>query len=715
MSSNYAWTTIPLGDALESFVRTLPAEKQDELERPDQWDKLLAILSEAQINSFRVLLLWKSKLFAGPGASATVGSDDSLPGNGHPRFLEDALIVFKDQRKCRPDFDQYGGLLYGDEVDYSDRESIVTDDFGPTNSFDEVMTSLEYGETKPGALDNGDNNATALHSMRDMAAAALSYRIFLTGCIASCNIAQFENHYPHHGYLALEKLIQKEVGFAEVGWMVKGAAVDMHPRVPWPVPENTKFDIRALPDGLRLLCRRCKCRYAWVDLFCIPQDRSQRSQIEIARQAAIFGGAAVAVTWQNDTESWTMAQLSIRWMVLARLRKTQDLPLYTPGDLDSVYLSIAKELSTVTERLNSMHIPDFLEYRKGIKSEAIPEAINTNWFTSLWTLQEAFMRTDMVFVNRNWEVLTVDDRLPVSLDALVSLASSCMSIDSCPAPVAWLIDLLMDTNMIAFKRQHPISILSTACARHCQDSRTEAIIRPGEEQSLVLGRYAYGFLEEIRGKEGFLFFSSQYASFNEFQFAQDEQRPMGTILLFSRKKEWVYMDTKFFYKAYVFVTQKPHPSVKTWTLQPDGSVRIPGAGIIYATSARPGGSGQEVGEERGGAVDSRNSFDAVADLEVDFVGPEAGGPIDLTEFKTPLRSWMGRAFTDSLKYAVYISAGVDLQGFVLKEINVPARTSRPNERILAKIADFDFPLRRGADARIEVGCPPTTPVDWIVY
>lgn len=47
------------------------------------------------------------------------------------------------------------------------------------------------------------------------------------------------------------------------------------------------------------------------------------------------------------------------------------------------------------------------------------------WFSSLWTLQEICLRPDMWLVNRDWELLTVGNGVPVSFDTLVALTQEC--------------------------------------------------------------------------------------------------------------------------------------------------------------------------------------------------------------------------------------------------------------------------------------------------
>ena len=507
----------------------------------------------------------------------------------------------------------------------------------------------------------------------------------------------------------------------------------MRPQVPWLVPENSKFPVRQLPDWLQILGNQLSIRYVWFDLVCIPQDWSERAQIEVARQAAIFDGAAVAAVWLNDTESWKMILNSVRWMLLSSLRKSFTLPEYTTGDLDRVDPLIDEQLQKLTSDLDSVDIPDFWNHSRGeVEPDELANLVSSRWFSSLWTLQEAFLRPDMILMNRNWDVLTIDGQLPVPLDALISLTRVFVREKGLPPSVRWLVELLMQSNMIAYQDQHPVSILNIGCARHCKDSRSEAIMsvlgstdwhqealaakkKKGEmllhnEHSLVLGRYAYDFLEEVRRKFGFAFFSSEYATNNDFVDARDQRTPMGTILPFSRLKEWALMDTKMLSEARIFVTQNPHPSLETWRLLPDGSVKIVEAGIIYATHAK--------NDNESGGVKSTESYQKsspeedlndLADLDVLFVGPEVGGPIDLCEFNTSLKSWMDTACIDTPKYAVYLSSGRVLQGFVLKEIPIQTDTSAT---VLAKIADFTV---EDVTKHGPISIPPTSVVNWIVY
>lgn len=142
------------------------------------------------------------------------------------------------------------------------------------------------------------------------------------------------------------------------------------------------------------------------------------------------------------------------------------------------------------------------------------------------------------------------------------------------------------------------------------------------------GRYAYDFLEEVRRKFGFAFFSSEYATNNDFADARDQRTPMGTILPFSGLKERALIDTKMLSEARIFVTQNAHPSLETWKLLPDSSVKIVEAGIIYATHAKNGNeSGGAKSAESYQKSSPEEGLNDPTDLDALFVGPEVGVPL----------------------------------------------------------------------------------------
>lgn len=171
--------------------------------------------------------------------------------------------------------------------------------------------------------------------------------------------------------------------------------------VPWLVPQNKRFKVEDLPDHLS---DAFAGRYVWLDLFCIPQDRSERSLIEISRQANIFGNASVVIAWLNSITSWCGLRETIRWLSMFCLKNYTYLntdQVFLPPDLDSQSAGLVLEQSNPID-------PDHT-------------STPASWFTSLWTLQEACLRPDIILCNKDFEILTVGHNTLVTLEELAAL------------------------------------------------------------------------------------------------------------------------------------------------------------------------------------------------------------------------------------------------------------------------------------------------------
>ena len=111
----------------------------------------------------------------------------------------------------------------------------------------------------------------------------------------------------------------KELGFVPTstcishtwGRWTSGSTVQVD-GVEWPVPGNTRFKVEELAQILRSAA--VPTDFVWMDLLCIPQsshDLPLQSQ-EIAKQAAIFAGASACVAWLNDVSSWEGLMPTVR-------------------------------------------------------------------------------------------------------------------------------------------------------------------------------------------------------------------------------------------------------------------------------------------------------------------------------------------------------------------------------------------------------------------
>lgn len=532
--------------------------------------------------------------------------------------------------------------------------------------------------------------------------------------------------------------------------------------VPWLVPENSLFSVRDLPDGLKKLADKLALRYIWIDLLCIPQNGSEQASTEISRQVEIFGGARTVVAWLNTMRSWKVLRESISWMLLRPLVpdragidfrmnvQTPSFPfwmpflnfLHSPGTLlvrwrffFSTKGRIKRRFNRLEKRLLSRAPPvppggpdhiSAIEYGWDDDSNAADMGFITfHWFSSLWTLQESTLRPDMLLANRGWELFKIASKVPVALDTITQLC--CLSAwKSSPIPVTWLMAMIYRSGICLNRDEKPLHALAIGTIRSCTSRRSEAIMsllgcvewhrkdvaerqsstRPSSDlngRHLFLDLYEYEFILEVRQKYGFIFFSSQCVSYPFFFEVLERRKPLGTILPFpARSQHRNARHTMKFIPRYVTEWCHPHPSVDTWELLPDGSVKMSKVGILYSTPDA----------NRGGIWESlfRDRYDIKAPN--DRLPLNSLKEADLVKSHMPLGKWMDTHWTNFSKYAVVVSwSGSPFEmiaGFILAEVEIDGSCSAKH---LAKLADFqcihkDFTLSE---------LPRITEVDWIIY
>lgn len=280
--------------------------------------------------------------------------------------------------------------------------------------------------------------------------------------------------------------------------------------VPWPVPrvKRERFNVETLPQDLQKLG---KGNYVWLDLFCIPQiatkgspwydeqysnkyseevlDRwRERADDEIARQSSIFRGSSGCIAWLNDVENWKTVKRSLTWMSMWFLK-------------ESGYSSTRPVLGTIVSAIQStLRASEF--FRSCLPQTQILRANKDNgttrsqadfaWFTSLWTLQEAFLCPNMELYSRSWSQLTDDWGCAISLTTLMIFADQCGNAtarDSTgkverqkgwPRPATeleWLVFSSAMANVLT--SDSPIAICPIAALRQCSgppQSRAPAIM-----------------------------------------------------------------------------------------------------------------------------------------------------------------------------------------------------------------------------------------------
>ncbi|KAI3391112.1 hypothetical protein diail_7934, partial [Diaporthe ilicicola] len=121
--------------------------------------------------------------------------------------------------------------------------------------------------------------------------------------------------------------------------------------------------------------------FLWLDVACIDQRRNNEDgALEVGRQAAIFRGADGVFVWLNTS---TYEDLSLLAVNVAEAWSG----LVTPSTSDAITSpeTVSVERTKLLQDLGA-HLKQLFHYP---------------WFTSLWTLQEAFLCQNALFISRD--------------------------------------------------------------------------------------------------------------------------------------------------------------------------------------------------------------------------------------------------------------------------------------------------------------------------
>ena len=187
--------------------------------------------------------------------------------------------------------------------------------------------------------------------------------------------------------------------------------------VPWPIQKNSKFDVQGLPELLQNA--DLPESYIWFDLLCIPQCGYQQDimDLEIARQAAIFGSSRLTGAWLNDIEDWVATQHALRWLSALYYLQTSWGSGFRFGEKVPDFTSPPQNRSPISE-IDLSVLKQNAEWLAKVLSneeERLPP-----WFTSLWTLQEFCLRPDMILYDRHWRPLEIAETDVIYLDEFIA-------------------------------------------------------------------------------------------------------------------------------------------------------------------------------------------------------------------------------------------------------------------------------------------------------
>ena len=397
--------------------------------------------------------------------------------------------------------------------------------------------------------------------------------------------------------------------------------------VPWRVPQNQRFVVQELPSHLKRL--QPQPQYIWIDLFCIPQDGSPKADEEINRQSSIFQNASRCVAWQNDVLEWSVTKWALSWLGLAFLNATSVSSLYETGNMLLAFREKVEKPGELFPEQSSLEIaPGSMDPAQASTAEKAYEE-PASWFSSLWTLQEAMLCPDMILVGRHWTQLTDLMGTPVPFNTIFSVVDTMQGIwnkgipyepypgkstnyahqlrfssqfdpkqdRQWPRAAGQLANLALLTRMDnLFSTSSPTTLLSAANLRQCTGSRAPAIMSavgvtdwyqdstPGKQDSkLVLGCYPLAFVREAASKLGASFYTS-------ISHRQKVPKPnqiydleyYGSMMPFSARVGWLANTSGVL--AHIEHACQDHPSVESWKIDINGSVRIKRAGIFAAST-----------------------------------------------------------------------------------------------------------------------------------
>lgn len=367
------------------------------------------------------------------------------------------------------------------------------------------------------------------------------------------------------------------------------------PGVPWDVPQNSRFEVAALPEILLNLVSHIPrdIQYVWLDLVCIPQDHSAIGTREIARQAKIFRSARHAIAWLCDIESYSGLTRILNFLSIRLLKMTDPE--------DQARLMLVK-LHTKA---------DIIGKGCGLLNES--EYSLNPWFTSLWCLQEICLRPDMWLAAKDGSLLIRNKDIPVPLSGIISLLETTMLFGA-PEEVnepdeyigiALLVQWYVTSGFKSLLALDTASILTLAETRHCTARRGEAImsalgvtdwftsaiandtdVYESLEKDLVLGKYPLAFVQELANKRPRDFFGTAHRLHVNIDLGVVSADPYerGSLLPFGEKQEGD-MDTNMMTRIFGDRMQSSttHHTVSKWIIHQSGSVHMPVAGILASS------------------------------------------------------------------------------------------------------------------------------------
>ncbi|KAJ9653653.1 hypothetical protein H2198_007204, partial [Neophaeococcomyces mojaviensis] len=175
--------------------------------------------------------------------------------------------------------------------------------------------------------------------------------------------------------------------------------------IPWDIPavDESLFTVEQFQAVLHQIVKLTGVEHVWLDVACIDQrESSPQGALEIGRQAKIFRSAEHVFIWLlTDRHNPLDRTLETHLSILQHI--SHGLSCYDDGrplpQSDTWYIDASATIAGIT---------------------------NLPWWSSLWTLQEAFIRPDAFLLNSGGRCITTS--VPDDLVRLDSVLEYCLSI-----------------------------------------------------------------------------------------------------------------------------------------------------------------------------------------------------------------------------------------------------------------------------------------------
>lgn len=186
---------------------------------------------------------------------------------------------------------------------------------------------------------------------------------------------------------------------------VKSLPIRFQGRRSWKIPriDPVHFTVTEFRAAIQLAVdvdelERKNVAFLWLDVACIDQEHAKTKLAEINRQALIFQNAHTSCVWMNHATGGT---LSMVMEGLSQLDDPYPYPKAVTTHRDQIKEPMGRWLDSWVLRLDNM-VRMILPHSRSVNESGAPKTSATApWFSSLWTLQESYLRPNALIFPRD--------------------------------------------------------------------------------------------------------------------------------------------------------------------------------------------------------------------------------------------------------------------------------------------------------------------------